>query len=541
MADVHELRPKTPDSEKITVNLGFIDLGRVDLMVRDGFYANRADFIRTAVRNQLERQDDAVRQSVVRRNLKLGLSHYTRQDLEAARDAGTSLHIQVLGLASIATDAARQSRLYRRRSGKHNHERVLEDRHDRGHPSHASRQARRGDGAPSCHTAFSIARGSAGSEVPRWTQGIKRPSPSLPTIDLIAPSAPDGAWTAPTQFKRWAAGQSVRPVKAVGSPDLAQMMLGFRGLPKLGALSRVGEGLGPAGHARVHVPEGARFEERNFSNDAGSRTYKVYVPSGYSGQSLPVVIMLHGCTQNPDDFAAGTRMNEVAEEQTFLVAYPRQPQSANMQKCWNWFNAADQQRESGEPSLIAGIAMQVVEEFSADPARVYVAGLSAGGAAAAIMAATYPDVFAAVGVHSGLACGAARDMPSAFAAMGGGGTIRQRGEGRTVPTIVFHGDADRTVNPCNSDHVIAQASQDAAPTKMTTRGEAPGGMTYTRTVQLDASGEGVLEQWVLHGAGHAWSGGSANGSYTDARGPDASREMIRFFLSHTSADAATKH
>jgi poly(hydroxyalkanoate) depolymerase family esterase len=264
------------------------------------------------------------------------------------------------------------------------------------------------------HTASSITRGSPASEVPRLTQGIKRPSSSLPTIDMVAPSAPGGSWTAPTQFRQPAA---LPPFKAAGEPDLAQMMVAFRGLPKLGALSSVGGGLGTARQAPVHVPEGARFEERTFSNDAGSRTYKVYVPSGYSGQSLPVVVMLHGCTQNPDDFAAGTRMNEVAEEHTFLVAYPRQPQSANMQKCWNWFNAGDQQREGGEPSLIAGIAMQVVEEFSADPARVYVAGLSAGGAAAAIMAATYPDIFAAVGVHSGLACGAARDMPSAFAAM----------------------------------------------------------------------------------------------------------------------------
>jgi poly(hydroxyalkanoate) depolymerase family esterase len=390
------------------------------------------------------------------------------------------------------------------------------------------------------HTS-NIARSSPGLEVPRLTQGIKLPSPPLPTIDMVVPSAPGGAWTAPVQFKQSAADEFLPPFKAPGAPDLAQMMQAFRGLPKLGALSTVGDGLGTARQAPAHVPEGARFEERTFSNDAGSRTYKVYVPSGYTGQSLPVVVMLHGCTQNPDDFAAGTRMNEVAEEQMFLVAYPRQPQSANMQKCWNWFNVGDQQRESGEPSLIAGIAMQVVEEFSADPARVYVAGLSAGGAAAAIMAATYPDIFAAVGVHSGLACGAARDMPSAFAAMGGGGTIRPRGEGRTVPTIVFHGDADRTVNPVNSDHVIAQAGQEAAWTKMVTRGETPGGMAYTRTVQLDAGGVEVLEQWVLHGAGHAWSGGSASGSYTDSRGPDASREMIRFFLAHASAEAATKH
>jgi hypothetical protein len=164
------------------------------------------------------------------------------------------------------------------------------------------------------HTASSIAR--PGSELPHWTPGIKRPSSLLPTIDMVAPSTPGGAWTAPPQFQQRAASEFVRPVKAVGPPDLAQMMQAFRGLPKLGALSSVGDGLGPARQAPVHVPEGARFEERTFSNAAGSRTYKVYVPSGYSGQSLPVVVMLHGCTQNPDDFAAGTRMNEVAEEQT---------------------------------------------------------------------------------------------------------------------------------------------------------------------------------------------------------------------------------
>jgi poly(hydroxyalkanoate) depolymerase family esterase len=319
-------------------------------------------------------------------------------------------------------------------------------------------------------------------------------------------------------------------------------MLTFRDrLPKLGLLSGVDESLGAVRQPSVPVPDGARFEERTFSNYAGSRTYKVYVPSGYTGQPLPVVVMLHGCTQNPDDFAAGTRMNEVAEEQTFLVAYPRQPQSANMQKCWNWFNAGNQQREGGEPSLIAGIARQVVEEFSADPTRVYVAGLSAGGAAAAIMGETHPELFAAVGVHSGLACGAARDMPSAFAAMRGSGNIRPRSVRPMVPTIVFHGDADRTVNPINSDQVVTQARQEAALTKVVTRGETAAGMAYTRTVQLDEAGVEVLEQWVLHGAGHAWSGGSLSGSYTDVRGPDASREMIRFFLGHASANASSRH
>ena len=155
------------------------------------------------------------------------------------------------------------------------------------------------------HTASSIPRDGPGSEAPRWTHGIKRPSPPLPMIDMVAPSAPGGAWTAPTPFKQRATGESVRSDKAAAAPDLAQMMQAFRGLPKLGALSTVGDGLRPARPTPVLVPEGARFEERIFSSDVGSRTYKVYVPSGYSGQSLPIVIMLHGCTQNPDDFAAG--------------------------------------------------------------------------------------------------------------------------------------------------------------------------------------------------------------------------------------------
>ena len=178
------------------------------------------------------------------------------------------------------------------------------------------------------------------------------------------------------------------------------------------------------------VPEGAKFIEGTYSNPAGSRAYKLFIPSRYQGQPLPLVVMLHGCTQSPDDFAAGTRMNFIAEEQTCFVVYPAQRSEANQAKCWNWFRTADQQRGRGEPSLIAGITRQIMRDYSVDPKRVYVGGLSAGAAAAAIMGATYNDLYAAIGVHSGLACGAATDLPSAFVAMRQGGAVRCQGNSR---------------------------------------------------------------------------------------------------------------
>lgn len=278
------------------------------------------------------------------------------------------------------------------------------------------------------------------------------------------------------------------------------------------------------------IPDGASFVTASYTNTAGTRAYKLYVPRNRTGARIPLVVMLHGCTQSPDDFAAGTRMNALAEEFECLVAYPAQHSSANAKKCWNWFSPDDQQRDHGEPSLIAGITRQIMRDHAVDPNRIYIAGLSAGGAAAAIMGVAYPDLYAAIGVHSGLPAGCARDVPSAFAAMRQGA----KGSGaRVVPTIVFHGDYDTTVHPRNADAVVAQSTATESGLRLIQkRGQSPGGHAYTRAVYSDPSGRAACEQWTIHGAGHAWAGGSPSGSYTDPRGPEASREMLRFFSEH---------
>lgn len=288
------------------------------------------------------------------------------------------------------------------------------------------------------------------------------------------------------------------------------------------------------------TPRGGSFTAHAFASEAGHRDYKLYRPGGERAQDCPLVVMLHGCTQSPDDFAAGTRMNALADERRFLVAYPAQSAAANASRCWNWFKTADQQRDRGEPALIAGITRRIMGDHAIDPRRVYIAGLSAGGAAAAVMGATYPDLYAAIGVHSGLPCGAAGDLGSAFAAMQAGQSAkppRPSQTGRPVPTIVFHGDKDVTVNPRNGDQVIAQLLANADLRRQVERGQVPGGHAFSRTQHVDANGLAVLEQWLVHGAGHAWSGGSAAGSYTDPRGPDATREMLRFFMEHTNMRA----
>ena len=300
--------------------------------------------------------------------------------------------------------------------------------------------------------------------------------------------------------------------------------------------------------APTRVPTGpGQFIESTYTNHAGSRRYKLYIPSGYHGQRLPLVIMLHGCTQNPDDAAIGTRLNALAEEELFFVAYPAQAASANSNRCWNWFKANDQQRGSGEPSIIAGITSEVVDKYGLDPRRVYVAGMSAGGAMAAVMGNTYPDLYAAIGVHSGLPHGAAQDLQSAFAAMHRGANGAKQPANRfapavqrIVPTIVFHGDRDKTVHPLNGHQVLAQTLNGEGsvtkPRVTVNRGQVPDGHAYTRFVYHDKSGDEIMEHWIVHGAGHAWSGGSPDGSYTDPKGPDASREMLNFFSKHSHSE-----
>ena len=285
-----------------------------------------------------------------------------------------------------------------------------------------------------------------------------------------------------------------------------------------------------------------------YTNEAGTRSYKLYIPSGYRGQPLPLVVMLHGCTQDPDDFAAGTRMNHVAEEHPCFVLYPAQAEGSNPSKCWNWFKDGDQHRDQGEPSIVAGITRRIMSSHNIDPRRVYVAGLSAGGAMAVTMGMTYPELYAAVGVHSGLAHAVAHDLPSAVAMMRrDNGPNRRMGicaphrltiGDRVVPTIVFHGDRDTRVHPLNGEEVIAQSlttsgSGKAAPRGSShvtvERGQAANGRAYTRTIYHDEGGRPSAEHWLVHGAGHAWSGGSSSGSFTDPKGPDATKEIIRFF------------
>ncbi|GAC1608366.1 MAG: PHB depolymerase family esterase [Ramlibacter sp.] len=313
-----------------------------------------------------------------------------------------------------------------------------------------------------------------------------------------------------------------------------QSALGMGGAPS--GLAPNDDQRAPATHAvldgesREGTETVAQFLAGRFATSSGARDYKLFIPGGPSTRSLPLVVMLHGCTQTPDDFAAGTAMNALAQAQGVIVLYPAQSQQANPQRCWNWFKHSHQQRGRGEPALLAGMTRQVMAQHAVAADRVYVAGLSAGGAMAAILADTYPELYAAVGVHSGLAAGAASDLPSALSAMQGQGATG-RPSARHVPTIVFHGDADATVHPSNGEQVVT-ASSAAAASADVAQHESAGRRRSTRRVHRDTGGKVLAEHWVVHGAAHAWSGGNASGSYTDALGPDASAEMLRFFMEH---------
>ena len=273
-----------------------------------------------------------------------------------------------------------------------------------------------------------------------------------------------------------------------------------------------------------------QFIAGRFAHRAGTRDYKLFIPTPRDDTPRSLIVMLHGCTQNADDFAKGTRMNVLGAAHNALVLYPEQTRQANAQGCWNWFKHNHQERGRGEPALLADMARHIAQSHGVDPARVYVAGLSAGGAMAAILASTYPDVFAAAGVHSGLPAGAARDLPGALAAMQGqrgGGAATQSGS--NVRMIVFHGDADTVVHPSNGERV-AQSHAGNAASVDEERSIQVGTRSCTRRLHKDAQGQVLTEQWLVHGAGHAWSGGNPAGSYADQRGPDASAEMVRFFL-----------
>lgn len=337
--------------------------------------------------------------------------------------------------------------------------------------------------------------------------------------------------------------QAQRPAGDAGAhapSPLASVLRRFGVRPGAGLGMGVGQATAAQPDTVDHGP--GRFIRGSFTNAAGTRDYRLYVPTSYTGEAMPLIVMLHGCKQSPEDFAAGTRMNLVAEKKGCLVLYPAQSTQANPSGCWNWFKREEQARGRGEPSIIAGMAREVMAHWAVDARRVSAAGLSAGGAMAAVLAVTYPELFAAVGIHSGLACGAAQDLPSALAAMRGMPPMPAAADGcgtaAPMPTIVFHGDRDRTVHPSNGEkvgeHVLraATAHHRTAGAATEERGQAPGGHAYTRTVHRDAAGNTVLEHWLVHGGGHAWFGGSTAGSYCDPRGPDASEEITRFLLAY---------
>jgi poly(hydroxyalkanoate) depolymerase family esterase len=320
----------------------------------------------------------------------------------------------------------------------------------------------------------------------------------------------------------------------------------------------IARGAGRAGTGQGHFTLHRGWERSTFEGGGGLRRYAVYVPQRLPRRGrVPVMVVLHGCTQSTDDAAEGTRMNAMAEQCGFVVVYPEQSERDNRRKCWNWYMPEHQRRGSGEPAEIAGIVAQVLGSDTGailDRNRVYVVGLSAGAAMATIMGATYPDLFAGVGIHSGLSYGAARTVPGALLSMHRGGPDpEERGRqayavmgehARTVPVVVVQGDQDKTVSVKNGEQVVRQwlmtnqrASEgtlalDAEEPDDVHDGCSPGGLRYNARTWNDRAGQPLVQYWLVNGLGHAWSGGSPAGSYTDPAGLDATAVMWSFLREH---------
>lgn len=359
-------------------------------------------------------------------------------------------------------------------------------------------------------------------------------SPGLPT-GLAAQPLPPRA-----DRLRKPLSEVVRTLRAGGGgPVPAPEGLSFD-LSSLGGLPGLGQ---TAPVPEIPLPEGARFLDLRFACAAGARRYRLYVPATAEGGLEGLVVMLHGCTQNPEDFAVGTGMNALAEKRRLLVAYPAQTSGDNSMSCWNWFRPGDQMRDAGEPAILAGLTESLRDEYAIPADRVFVAGLSAGGAMAAILGETHPDLFAAIGVHSGLPYAAANDVLSAFTAMRGSAGIERPArndgaESKTAPrVIVFHGSADTTVHPSNAGQIVAD--QEGRHGRTSRSEHTPPGETraYTRLIADREDGAHAIECWMIEGAPHAWAGGSPAGTHTDPRGPDASAAMVGFFLDGASDPA----
>lgn len=339
-------------------------------------------------------------------------------------------------------------------------------------------------------------------------------------------------------FNLGALRQAMGGLRLEGASELVQRTLAQHGLDSLpgqaGGFALPFANL--AGMAPVDaapIPPGASFQTDRFTCAAGSREYMTYVPASAPQGIRGMIVMLHGCTQTHADFARGTGMNDLAETHRLIVVYPQQARGDNAQSCWNWFSIGDQRRGRGEPEILAQMARHVAGQHAVPEGRIFVAGLSAGAAMAVILGQSHPEVFAAVGAHSGLPFGIAKDVPGAFAAMAGTGASdgAARKASRAMPTIVFHGSADKTVHPVNGERIAADAL--AAGPEQTLFDRKSGkinGRAYSCETTTAGDGQALLEHWVIDGLGHAWSGGRKGGSYADPSGPDASAEMVRFFL-----------